>query len=107
MCAIKKLKEDNNMRFTQSFALLTVALSFGATMFDARPAQALPCCSSPKCMADPDACPRCNDCVDVQETVEESSYDEAAGICYAPVDVDAALTSTETSVDREQSPDCQ
>ncbi|PCC68835.1 hypothetical protein [Nannocystis exedens] len=97
------------MRFTQSFALVAVVLSFGATLFDARFAQAAPCCSAPVCMEDPDACKICRDCVYEEEavssSVEESGYDEAAGICYAPVD--AELTVTEDGVDHEQGSDCQ
>lgn len=99
------------MRIAHSFSMLAVALSFGAVALEARPALAVPCCSSSMCQQDkpPLICGLCSDCSfdeQIEAGAPETGYDEVAGVCYeAPPE---SLTSDDLDASElERDPGCQ
>lgn len=82
------------MRLVRSFSFVAVALSLGAAVFAARPAQAAICCSAEICQQarPPAPCFWCNSgCFEDEEapTAGEVVYDEVEQLCYVAGDLDA------------------
>lgn len=83
------------MRTKHFISAAAIFLSFGATALEASTAQAAPCCSSPMCqrLEPPPVCYMCQACAvdeEAGEVSEEAAYDEAAGMCLAPVEAELA-----------------